>query len=242
MALPLMAAGLITSGLSGLAKTILGADQAAEGRALLKSAVRPEYDIQDEYYDNVSISNNMAQSGIPAATRDFYNTQSERGLTSSTDAVLRTGGGMNSIADIYDRYNQGNARMAAQDAELRLGNLRNLMEQNKTLAGQKTIKWSLDEYEPYKDKVRAGNAAVTAGTNNFFTGLSGITSTLANAAIAQSQKDEGGGAPSPTTSGFVPRASDSYFDAGTPAPDADPALNNYIDNLLKFRTNNSMLA
>jgi methanogenic corrinoid protein MtbC1 len=245
---PLLAAGLITSGLSGLAKTILGADQIADGREALRNAVRPEYQIQDEYYDNVGMANNMAQSGLPAATRDFYSTQSERGLTASTDAVLRGGGGINAIADIYDKYNQANMRVASEDAMMRTANIRNLMEQNRTLAGQKNIKWSIDEYEPYKDTVRAGNQAVATGTNNVFTGLSGMASTLANAAIATSQQDNGvtdslsrGGGVVSTAASGPGKYVDTAINPASP-PANDPALQGYIENLLNFRTNSFVLS
>lgn len=247
MAFPLLAAGLITSGLSGLAKTILGADQIADGKEALRNAVRPEYEIQDEYVENVGIANNMAQSGLPAATRDFYSTQAERGLTSSTDAVLRSGGGMNAIADIYDRYNQSNLRLASEDALMRNKNIERLMENNRTLAGQKNIKWSIDKYEPYKDLVRGANESISNGTNNVFTGLSGISSTLANAAIATSQADNSGSSLPPPSGVINTQASgpgkyvDTIVGPGVNTQ-PDPALQGYIENLLNFRTNNYSLA
>jgi len=243
MPFPLLAAGLITSGLSGLAKTVLGADQIADGRETLRNAVRPAYEIQDEYYDNVGIANNMAQSGLPAATKDFYSTQAERGLTSSTDALLRSGGGMNAIADIYDRYNQSNMRLAAEDANMQARNIDRLIENNRNLAGQKTTKWSIDKYEPYKDKLRAGTQAVANGTNNVFNGLSGIASTLANASIAASQKQNADPLATAPTGIINTQATGvgKYMDSGVNNPEpvqGDPALQSYIEKLINSRTNN----
>ncbi len=236
MAIPLLAAaGLLTSGITGIGKAIFGADQIADGREALNNAVRPEYNIQDEYYKNVSIGENQAQTGFNQASKDYYSTQSERGLQSGIDATLRGGGGVNAIAELYDRYNEGNRRVAAEDDQLRFTKINNLMQLNKDLAGQKTYKWAIDEYEPYKDLVRRANAGIASGTQNVFSGLGEVGSTLANAAIATSQQEQQPGQNSPYTASTLPSVNPRVPVASQPQIDAQ--LQPYLDILYKQRTN-----
>ena len=174
MAIPLLAIGLAIAAAAGAAKSITGAKQAKEGRDLARNNQRPDFDIAQEYFTNQDLAQSMAQSGLPQASLNYYQQQAYRGLTSSTDALLRAGGGPNAIAGIYDQYNQGIGAIASQDAMARTQNIRYLIDQNKAVAEQEAMRWGLNEYETYKDRAQTATALQAQGTQNIFGGITDV--------------------------------------------------------------------
>lgn len=184
MPLPILAiVGAVTAA-AGLAKSYIGARQANKAAKMAAANTRPDFDISDEYYTNQALAQNQAQSGLGQQSLDYYTDQASRGLTSSTDALLQSGGGPNAVGGLYDRYQQGIGSIAAANAQAQRQNINALMDRNAQLAEQKTMKWSLDKYEPYKDTARTASALAAQGTQNVFNGISQATS--AGAAYAQS--------------------------------------------------------
>jgi hypothetical protein len=169
--MPLIASAVI-GGVSSLFKIGSGIGQLNKANQLEKTNKRPVFNIQDEYFNNQSMSQSMAQHGLTDKAMDFYTTESWRGLGKGVDSTLQAGGGINSIQGMYDDYQRGLQEVAAKDAERQTTNIQYLIERNKDLAGQKTQKWAIDEYEPYKDKAKAAAAARAAGNQNISTGLS----------------------------------------------------------------------
>jgi hypothetical protein len=235
MAFPLLAAGLGLQGLIGIGKAIVGADQISDGKEELSKLVRPEYTIQDEYFQNQSISQNLAQQGLPEEAMQYFTTQADRGFTAGLDVALRGGASPNSIANLYDSYNQANNRIAVEDANMRLSNIRNLMEANRVLAGQKTQKWAIDEYEPYKDAVRGASQTINNGYNNLFGGLNTTVTTLGQAATAFGD-NENSSSPIPSPGSGYLKGDVSYSpnitEGALMSKDEEEA---YIRSLLSFR-------
>ena len=189
MPLPLFAIAAGVTALANGAKAISGASQTAKGKKLQKSLVRPEYQIEEEYYNNQSMAQSLAGQGMTSESKDLFSKQSERGLSYGMDTALQTGGGLNSIAELYDAYNQSNLKMAAEDSQLRISNIKNLMEQNTALAAQKTNKWAIDKYEPYKDKAKAAAEAIAAGNATMWNGISGVAGAASTFAQGQAYKE-----------------------------------------------------
>jgi hypothetical protein len=192
MPIPLLLIGAGIMAAAGAAKSIHGASQAAKGRRLAAGNARPDYNVQQEYFDNQGLAENMAQSGLSEEALNYYTTNAQRGLSVSIDGLLQSGGGANSIAGAIDNYNRSLSQVAAADAEMKNNNLRYLVEQNKALAGQKTMKWSLNEYEPYKDKAAAATAMQKTGTENIFNGVSQIGAAGVAASSAFNYSGSGG--------------------------------------------------
>lgn len=184
MPLPaLLAAGIGLQGLSSIAQGVLGIGQLNDAEELRKTP-RPEYEIQQEYFDNQGLAKYMAQFGLTQESKDLYRDQADRGLTYSVDAALRGGGGINAFQDIYDTYLQNNQKISAQDSQLQQTNMRYLIDRNSDLAGQKTQKWAIDEYEPYKDAMQAAAQSSASGTKNLFGAASGAIGALSAAQTA----------------------------------------------------------
>jgi hypothetical protein len=194
MPLPILAIAAAVTAAAGLAKSYIGARQANKAAKMAANNTRPDFDIADEYYTNQSLAQNAAQSGLGAQSLDYYTNQANRGLTSTNDALLQSGGGPNAIANSYDRYQQGIGSIAAANAQAQRQNINALMDRNSQLAEQKTMKWSLDKYEPYKDTARTASALQAQGTQNIFNGLSQAGSAAASYAQSGYYKDSNAGA------------------------------------------------
>jgi hypothetical protein len=192
MPLPLLAIGVGLMAAAGAAKTVHGISQANQAKRMAKNNVRPDYKIEDEYYDNLRLANNMAQSGLGAPALNYYTSNAERGLSSTTGAMLQAGGGPNSILGAYDSFNRNLGAIAATDSQLKTQNIRYYMDRNKDVAEQKTMRWSLNEYEPYKDTARTASALRATGTENAFGGISQIGGALAAGSKAGLFSGDGG--------------------------------------------------
>lgn len=183
-----------------LASTVLSVGKGAydffKGRADEKKAneelarlKNPFYKIQDEYTQNRNIAGNMATSGLPDATKDYLTTESQRGLGTSINAITQNGGNPNDAGRLMDIYNSSINRVAAQDAQARIGNIQNFMNVNRELAGQKTIQWSLNEYAPFQRKLKELTQRKAAAQTNQNTGINTAIGAISSNETANQNAD-----------------------------------------------------
>lgn len=184
MAIPLLAIGIGLMAAAGAAKSIHGANQAKQGRRMAAQNIRPEFEIQPEFIDNQALAASLAQSGLPESSLQYYTSNLERGLSSGTSAMLQAGGGPNAVSGLFDQYQQGLSGIAAADAQAKVNNIRYFIDRNRDLAEQRTMQWSLNKYEPYKDTARTAAQLQATGTENIFSGVSQIGSSLASGSKA----------------------------------------------------------
>ena len=157
-------AGVASAGLTLAAvKWVSGNSKEKKAKKAREALKAPFYDIQNEYYHNVNAANSMAQSGLPAATKDFYTNQSERGLSTGVEGILGSGGTPNDISKLFQTYNDGIGKLSSVDAETHLNNIKYYMGVNKDLAGQKTIQWAINKQQPYLNTLKELSAAQRAG-------------------------------------------------------------------------------
>lgn len=210
----------------------------ANKRALVNR--RPDYNIQQEYYDNQNIAENQAGQGFTSKTVDNYNTQTERGLQATIDATLQGGGGPNAIQGAFGAYNLGNRNFAAADAEKQTENIRALYDRNKDLAGQKTQQWVLDKYKPFQDEAAAIAQEKNAGQQNISTGISeGIATaaSVATAGVNASMLGGAGGAAKGATEPAIGSAMDEPFNIRSMGERFQPG---YFDTLKNTIPSSSM--
>lgn len=184
-------------------KVAQGISQNSAANKLQRGLVRPMYKIQDQYYQNQGLAENAAQNGLGANALNYYGDQANRGLASGISGVLQGGGDVNSINGLYDKFNQGNRAISAEDARLKTDNIRYLVDRNKDLAGQETQQWALNKYEPYKDTATAITGLRNSGSQNISGGISEAGSVLS------------------TLAGNI-----KADKAATPGPDPDKIINN----------------
>lgn len=159
-----VAAGVASAALTlAAAKWISGNSKEKKAKKAREKLTPAFYDIQDEYYQNKNSAANMAEGGLPAATKDYYTTQSEKGLSAGIQGILQGGGNPNDISKLYQTYDDSVAKISAADAETHLNNIKYYMGVNKDLAGQKTIQWAINKQQPYLNTLKELSAAQKAG-------------------------------------------------------------------------------
>lgn len=171
------AGGILLGGVQLLSS--LG-DEARKKRELAKLQM-PFYNIQNEYYQNRNIAANEAQGGLPAATKDYLTSESQRGLGAGVSGILQSGGSPNDINKIFDSYNRNIDRTVAEDATAHTNNIQFYINQNANLAGQKNIQWALNKKQPYEEKLKQLTEGIAADKQNAFGGAStalGATASL----------------------------------------------------------------
>ena len=182
MPLPLLvaAAPAIFSAGKGAYDIISGNSKYDKAKKEMESLTRPFYKIQDEYNQNRNIAANRASQGYSDAELNYLTNENERGLGAGISALSQGGGGSNDLAKILDTYNRTAARTAAEDAQVHTQNIAAFFNANKDLAGQKTIQWHENEYQPWADKqsllsnqMNIAQKTKDQGWNSIISGISG---------------------------------------------------------------------
>lgn len=178
--------GLILGGIA--ANAIIGGIKYFGGKKDQKKAEEemaglstPFYKIQDEYYKNRNIAAQRAQGGFTAPTLNYLTTETQRGLGTGLSSLSQTGGSPSDASKLLSDYTRSIGNIAFQDSQLQTQNIDKYMEANRELAGQKTMQWSLNEYQPYQNKLKQLQQRIYASKQNQMSGLSDIGSSLSTA-------------------------------------------------------------
>lgn len=131
------------------------------------------YKIQDEYFKNRNDALSLAQGGLPQASKDIYTDEINRGLGTGISAINEGGGTPNDIARLFDSYSSGLNRLTSEDAQRQIDNIKYYHQINKDLAGQKTIQWDVNEYQPYQNKLKELTQRIGADKQNISNGIQG---------------------------------------------------------------------
>lgn len=170
------------------------AEKAAKREA--EALKRPAYQIPQEYYENKKIAGELAQQGLTSAEKQYAGEQRERGLSSSLSALKQTGGGPNDFAGLNSIFDDSLKNQSALDAQQHMQNINFFTKTNEELAGQKGIKWGLNELQPYETKLKEiqdrriaaktnENNAVNEGVGSLSAMATGYNSSLKTGRSAQ---------------------------------------------------------
>lgn len=171
------AAAIVGAGL-GIYKAVKGASdkkKAAQAAARLR---QPQFAVQDEYIQNKNIAEQQAGQGYTSAAKDYLTTESQRGLGTSINAITDNGGNPNDISKLYGVYQRSLSNTAAADSQQQIENIQRLMQVNKDIAGQKTMKWSLNEDRTYQNKLKEYKQTQMIADQNMWNGASEAVGSL----------------------------------------------------------------
>jgi hypothetical protein len=190
--MPIIGAGEI----AGLAQTAIGSAQAIAGmiqakkaRKELEGLEQPFYKIQGELFQNRDLAASQAQMGVPQATMDYMTSETQRGLGTSLSTIKQTGGSANNVTDLFAAYQRGIQQNAAMDAQQRVSNLGQFMTQNAEVAGQKTMQWTINEFQPFQNKVQMLQQRIAQGNQMIGGGASAALGGAASYGVATQNND-----------------------------------------------------
>lgn len=178
--------GLLTAGIVGGSLAYgVGSKLSKESKAKrMEKALgaKPVYNIQEPTLKNQYLAENNAQQGLSDESRMMYEQQANRGLSESIDALLKAGGGVNSISDLYANYQDKGMELANLDDQIRFRNQQLLMSQNEKMANELDKSYQINKLDPWKDEKQRIAELRTMGQNDLNAGISMAANGLIGAA------------------------------------------------------------
>lgn len=144
--------------------------QHGKAKKALANLHDPYYKVQNEYYNNRNIAGDLAQGGMPAASKDYYTSEMQRGLGGGINGTLQAGGSPNDINKLFDTYGRSIDRTASEDASQRINNIQNYINTNTAVAGQKNIQFGFNEVRPYERKYKQYMQQMGSSEQNAYNG------------------------------------------------------------------------
>ena len=158
----------------GAAQAGFGLYQNIKGNKILNNTERPEYQIPDEIYQNLTEAQKMALEGLPAEQKEQYLQSIDRGASTALTANASRKGGLSSVNDIMRSQTDAYSTLLTQDATARMQNQQAAMAQRQSLANYKDKAFQYNQDEPYRQNLAEGQALVGSGLQNMWGGLSGV--------------------------------------------------------------------
>jgi hypothetical protein len=159
------AVGLIKGGL-GLVKTIGSLINAGKTKKIARQleASRPKLGRDALADENLAFANSELANGMSARAEKAYNDATDRELSSSLSAILKGGGNLNSVGDVYGSNQRGRENLAIMRDNLRLKQIENKVAASKAVSNRNDQMFQYNIDAPWKDKAQA-NAQARMGAN-----------------------------------------------------------------------------
>jgi hypothetical protein len=141
-------------GLYQVAKGLIGESKAAKEEKIAK-ANRPILKPGKEFGENVSLAESELTQGMSAKAQKAYQYATDKATGSSLSAILKGGGNVNNIGDLYGANEEGRMRLSSMQDALRLSQIQSVVSARSAKAQEDQTAWQVNEYAPYKDELQA---------------------------------------------------------------------------------------
>lgn len=203
-------ADALWGGITGTAVMISGGNDLQQAKKQAKNLKRPTYSIQEPIYDNQYLAENNAQQGLSDSSKELFIENADRGLSGSLDALLKSGGGLNSVSDLYSAYGNNLEGLVMADDEMRFKKQQILMNQNERMAQEEDKVWQTNTWAPFADEAQRIAELRALGNNKKLAGASMLAQTGAS-----NSADWGNGKPKSTDQDVTQNRKTSYGDTQT---------------------------
>lgn len=150
----LLTAGVVAGSLAYGVGSNVDKNKKAKNREELLGG-KPVYNIQEPTLKNQYLAEYNAQQGLSDESKMMYENAASRGLSDSIDALLKVGGGINSVSDLYANYQDKGIELATLDDQIRFRNQQLLMNQNEKMANELDKSYQINKLDPWKDEKKA---------------------------------------------------------------------------------------
>lgn len=131
---------------------------------------RPTYYIPEPQFNNQYLAESNAQQGLSDEALGIYENQIDQNINSSLDALLKSGGGVNSISGLLASNNMSAEQLALADDQARFRKQQILMNQNQAMSDELDKSWQLNTFDPWKDEKQAIAEAKALAENKVLAG------------------------------------------------------------------------
>ena len=146
----------------------------AEGNFLEKT--KPVKKTSQFDKDALSLTGSDLANGMSAEADQAYNDTTDRSLSSSISAILKSGGSANNIGDVYGDTQQGMQNMAIMRDQMRMAKVDKYLKSLDTMAEEEEKNWVVNDYTPYINKLKAVGEAKKAAAAQTAKGLDSLGS------------------------------------------------------------------
>lgn len=153
---------LIAAAAAAAAKGISGAVQAkkAKNEAAKLAASRPTLPNNQFAQDQLSFAENELSRS--SQTGDQYNQGVDRDLSNSIGAILKGGGDINSVGELFDSTNQGRQRARLMSENIRMNNIQNYVRASQGADNARQQQFQFNDWAPWADNAQANAQARVA--------------------------------------------------------------------------------
>jgi hypothetical protein len=196
--------------LIGKAQTIMGLINYRKATKLAKQLekTRPKYKASPLADEDLSLAESDLAGGMSARAENAYKQQSDKQFSSSLEALLRGGGSVNNVADVFGNSQEGALRLAQMQDQLRLQQVNNVVRARRYKDEQLDKTFDFNEWRPWADKAQATAVARKEAQSAIWSGLQTSASATSNALSSAGQQQDfssyfGGGGKNNSGSGFI---------------------------------------
>lgn len=170
--MPIPASALIGAGL-GVVQTALNIGKQAQAKKEIKrlQANRPLLKASPFAKDQLSLAESELQQGMSADSENAFNQSTDRDLSTTLDAVLRGGGSVNNVAEVFDRSQVGRQRLSLMQDNLRLSQINNLARARDASEDDRLQRFQYNEYAPWADQMAAASGAAGRAEDRIWGGI-----------------------------------------------------------------------
>lgn len=159
---------------SSLFSIIKGIGQSRRANQMAKNNIRPTYQIPNEVIQNQKMAELFSNQGMPSQQYE----QAKRNIQENEAAALSASsdrrGGLGNIGSVIQATNNATGNLDANSAQIRIQNIRNLMNENQILANYRDKAFVTNQLQPYQEDATAIRALKTAGQANLQGGITGL--------------------------------------------------------------------
>lgn len=149
-----------------------------EGRELDRS--RPDYDISPRAQEGLDLAESELASGMSGRAETAYKDLENRQLAGSLGTILKGGGSVNNVADVFDSSGAGRLRLAQLEDQIRMQQIENLKRSREYMVDQEDKAFEFNQWMPWADKSRANAVAREQATKGIWNGLQSMGAGVMN--------------------------------------------------------------
>ncbi len=149
---------------------------------------RPVYNISPESTNELNLAESELQQGIGARAERAYTNQLDKTTANSLSALLRGGGNLNSVGDIFANAQDGMSRLAMLNENTRLNQINNLITANRNMTDQRDKQFMYNQDQWWKNDAQANAAFRQNSANELMNGVNGAASLATQ--YLQNKKDD----------------------------------------------------
>jgi hypothetical protein len=176
----------------GIAQTVTGLinSKKTKREAARLAATRPKLEASPYLDDQLSLAQSELSSGMSGAAESAYEQGLSRDVSSSLDAILKGGGDVNNVAEIFDRSAVGRQRLSLMKENLRLSQINNLVNAQGAMETQRQQMFQFNDFAPWADASRANAQGRQKAQDMIWGGLQTVASGAMGSAQGAAAKSD----------------------------------------------------